>query len=209
MRIPLLCGVAVAVALCGAATGRAATAEPVLEEVEVYVQDLDRNGRPKGPKVKLSPEEAKALRVSGSDRRPDGEKAPGPAALRQPASVRRTASSGCRSVGVARVGRSLFGFVTYKFWQQKDYCWSYPRVTGALSHAWVTNVDPNWRFHGIVSSWGDFYSWCCGTWNSGHQSFRQGAMENCVLNYGCIRSEYPWVMIRGHADGSFSYDTGT
>ena len=205
MRLALLAGVLALAALVPATAVSAAPAEPFVEEVEVYVQDLDRNGRPIGPKVHLTPEQARALRVTGSDART----APRPSAVRATAGVRRSLGSGCRSVGVARVGRSVLGFVTYKFWQQKDYCWTYPRVTGSLSYAWVTDVDPNWRFHGVISAWGDFYSWCCGVWNSGHQSFRQGFMENCILKYGCVRAEYPWVMIRGHSDGSFSYDTGT
>lgn len=195
-----------AAAFCLPAPAIAATPEPALEEVEVYVQDIDKNGKPKGPRIRLSAEEAAKLRSTGLDRKAERDAAP--ASVRMPASVRRIASSGCRSVSVARVGRSLFGFVTYKFWQQKDWCWTYPRVTGALSYVYLTDVDANWRWRGITSSWGDFYSWCCSTWNSGHQSFRQGFMENCVLAYGCIRAEYPWVLVRGHSDGSFSYDTG-
>lgn len=194
-------------AFCLPAPALAATPELALEEVEVYVQDIDKHGKSKGPKVRLTAEEAAKHRVTGNDRKTEAEALP--SAVRMPASVRRTTSSGCRSVSVARVGRSLLGFVTYKFWQQKDWCWTYPRVTGALSNAYLTDVDANYRWRGITSAWGDFYSWCCSTWNSGHQSFRQGYLENCVLTYGCIRAEYPWVLIRGHSDGSFSYDTGT
>lgn len=193
-------------AIAGVASG--ADGDPVAEEVEVYVQQIDRSGKAKGPKLKLTAEEAAAHRVRGSDRQA-GEETSAAAVVRRTASLRRISGSGCQAVSVARVGRSLLGFVTYKFWQQKNWCWTYPRVTGALSQAWVTDVDPNYRFNGIISSWGDFYSWCCGVWNSGHQSFRQGAFQNCILTFGCVRTEYPWVIIRGHSDGGFSYDTGT
>jgi hypothetical protein len=183
----------------GAAAGALEEAPAETEEVEVYVQDLDRRGKPLGPRVQLDAGAAAEHRRAGSDAVP----------VRRLASVSRVTSSGCRAVEVARVGRSLFNFVVYKFWQRKNWCWSYPRVTSALSSAWVSDVDPNWYYRGVVSSWGDFYGWCCGIWNSGHHSFRQGGFENCVLRYGCLKSEYPWVLIRGHADGGFTYDTGT
>jgi hypothetical protein len=196
LLITCLTAVAALVLAGGAAAEVADEAQSAPEEVEVYVQDVDRRGNALGPRVQLSAEEAAARRQAGSD-------------VRTGRRLAATASSGCRAVDVARVGRSLLGFVVYKFWQRKNWCWSYPKVTSASSSAWVTDVDPNWYYGGVVSAWGEFYNWCCGVWNSGHRSFRQGAFQNCVLKYGCIKSEYPWVLIRGHGDGGFTYDTGT
>ena len=34
----------------------------------------------------------------------------------------------CRTVGVARVHRTFLGFVAFKFWQRKRWCWNYPRI---------------------------------------------------------------------------------
>lgn len=179
----------------------------IFEVEEVYVYDVDRKGRRIGPRIALTRDERESHRV-----RPD-EAAAAPAAASMKAAtptrgLARLAGSGCRGVDAARVGRSLFGFVTYKFWQHKDWCWTYPRVTGANSYYWLSDVDPNWIFRGLIASWGDFYNWCCGVWNSGHVSFRQGQFENCIFHYGCLRTEYPWVKIFGHSDGGFSYDTG-
>jgi hypothetical protein len=183
-------------------------ADPASEVEEVYVYDTDTKGNRKGPKVKLSKEEREAHRATAAekDAAETGRRATEPG--RFTLGLSRSLDSGCRGVDVARIGRSLFGFVTYKFWVHKDFCWSYPRVTGANAYTYLTEVDPNFVFRGVINSWGAFYSWCCGFANSGQTSLRQGHFENCILKYGCVRNEYPWVAIYAHGDGSWSYDTG-
>src|SRR5215210_6900346 len=32
----------------------------------------------------------------------------------------------CRTVSVARIHRTFLGFVAFKFWQRKRWCWNYP-----------------------------------------------------------------------------------
>jgi hypothetical protein len=118
------------------------------------------------------------------------------------------ASAGCRSVDVARIGRSALGFVVYKFHQVKRWCWSYPRVTSVKTSTYVSNVDPNWDYKGVIASSGSFFRWCCGDARSGHRTFRQGRFDNCIPWIGCIRREYPWVRIWVRGNGTYSYDTG-
>ena len=118
-------------------------------------------------------------------------------------------AAGCRSVDVARIGRSALGFVVYKFHQVKRWCWSYPRVTSVRTSTYVSNVDPNWDYRGVIASRGFFYRWCCGDGRSGHYTFRQGRFDNCIPWIGCIRREYPWVKIWVRANGTWSYDTGS
>src|ERR671919_1314000 len=71
-------------------------------------------------------------------------------------------AAGCRSVDVARIGRSALGFVVYKFHPVKRWCWSYPRVTSVRTSTYVSNVDPNWDYRGVIASRSFFYRWCCG-----------------------------------------------
>jgi hypothetical protein len=118
------------------------------------------------------------------------------------------ASAGCRRVDVARVGRSLLGFVVYKFHQVKRWCWDFPRITYKRVYAYVSDVDPYMHYAGVVSRVGYFYRWCCSTAYSGHYSLRVAKFQNCVPWIGCIRTEYPWVKIWVRAGGSYAYATG-
>ena len=115
----------------------------------------------------------------------------------------------CRTVSVARVHRTFLGFVAFKFWQRKRWCWSYPRILSREVSTYVTDVDPNYEYAGVISSWGAWFVWCCGTQYSGHSSFRQARFTNCVLKIGCVGEYYPWVRINSRADGSYVYTTGT
>ncbi len=119
-----------------------------------------------------------------------------------------TSRKGCRTVDVARVGRDIFGFVVYRFHQRKRWCWNFPRITWKRVTTYVSDVDPNMEYRGVVEKNGYFYRWCCGSSSSGHVSLRQAKFENCVLWFPCTRTEYPWVRIRVRADGSWSAATG-
>ncbi len=115
----------------------------------------------------------------------------------------------CRRVDVARVERSLLGFVVFKFWHWKRWCWKYPRVFDVTTGVYLTKVDANWHYQGIKAAWDSVYVWCCQRSDSGHVSFRQGRVDNCPFRIGCIRTVHPWVRIRAHADGSYRWSTGT
>jgi hypothetical protein len=88
---------------------------------------------------------------------------------------------GCRTVDIPKVGRDIFGFVVYKFHQVKRWCWNRPRVTSVSVYTYVSDVDPNMDYEGIVASNSYFYRWCCRSGTSGHYSMRQGKFKNCIL----------------------------
>jgi hypothetical protein len=115
---------------------------------------------------------------------------------------------GCRTVDVAVVSRSILGFVVYKFHQVKKWCWDFPRITSRSVWTYVSHVDANMDYKGVVGALGYYYTWCCGSSSSGHYSFRQGKFENCIVWISCIRSEYPWVKIWTHSNGTWSYARG-
>jgi hypothetical protein len=116
----------------------------------------------------------------------------------------------CRTLYVARVMRDWImpWHVVAKYWQKKRWCWKYPRVFNVTIATFVTDVDKNMQYKGTVSAWSDWYAWCCGRTDSGHVSHRQGKFSNCLLRIGCVGEAYPWVRIRAHGDGSYSYRTG-
>jgi hypothetical protein len=139
---------------------------------------------------------------------------PGPARAADPGVEVRVSGSkagalaGCRRVDVAKTGRDIFGFVVYRFHQVKRWCWVYPRITHRYVSTYVSDVDPNMEYGGLVGVNGYFYRWCCGSASSGHYSYRQGRFDNCILWFPCSRREYPWVKIWAHGNGSYSYATG-
>ena len=117
----------------------------------------------------------------------------------------------CRTLHVAKVMRdSLMPWhVVLKFWMKKRWCWRNLRVFKVSVGTYVTDVDPNFQYEGVVSSWDDWYAWCCGRADSGHVSHRTGRFDNCILRIGCLGSKYPWVRIRARGDGSYTWRTGS
>jgi hypothetical protein len=114
-------------------------------------------------------------------------------------------ASGCRYQDSWRYSRSLLGAIVYKFHHTTYWCWSTSgRLTNVTTGVYVSDVDSNWYYRGLTASSGYFYDS-----NGSHYGLRQGHFDNCVLKYGCIGSEYPWVKIWVHAGGSYEYATGT
>jgi len=114
----------------------------------------------------------------------------------------------CRTARVARVHRSLLGFVLFKYWHWKRWCWRYPQILSVQSGTYVTDMDGAVYYRGEMSAIDYRYVWCCGRADSGHFSQRQGHFENCAFRYGCFSNFYPWVRIRAHGDGSYTWRTG-
>lgn len=115
----------------------------------------------------------------------------------------------CRTVRVARYERSLLGFILFRYWHWKRWCWRFPRILSVTSGTYLTDVDPNIQYRGEVSRADSWYHWCCGSGTSGHASRRQAHLENCIFRWGCLGSYYPWVKINAHADGSYTRRTGS
>ena len=115
----------------------------------------------------------------------------------------------CRTVRVARYERSLLGFILFRYWHWKRWCWRFPHILSVSSGTYLTDVDANIQYRGEVSQADHWYAWCCGTGGSGHSSRRQAHLENCVFRFGCLGSYYPWVRINAHADGTYTRRTGS
>lgn len=114
-------------------------------------------------------------------------------------------ASGCRDVDIYKEAKSfLFQAIVYRWHHTKRWCWSNGKITTVVTSAYPTNVDPNWYYRGIAASASYFYNS-----NTAHYSFRQARMENCVLKFGCVGSEYPWVKIWAFGDGSYRWERGT
>lgn len=136
-----------------------------------------------------------------------GEDHPSPEPGRRLATIADT--SGCKQVDWYESGHSsLFGSLVYRFHQVKYWCWVYPRITGVNVYTYVSNVDGNYQYRGVIASSGYYYTWS-GSASGGHYSFRQGKFDNCILKYGCISSSYPWVKIYVNGNGAWvGYDGG-
>jgi len=120
------------------------------------------------------------------------------------------ATSGCKDVDAWRYSTSfLFGTVVYKFHQTVHFCWNTAKqLTVVNTGSYVSDVDANWVYRGLTASNAYFFTWCCGQTMSGHYGLRQGHFDNCIVKYGCIGTEYPWVKIWVHGDGTWTYATG-
>ena len=110
------------------------------------------------------------------------------------------ATTYCRSVNIARTHYTTLGFVAYKFHQTKYWCYNGSTVSNVNVNVYLSNVDPNYYYRGIVSQWDVPRS-------GSHDSMRQGQFDNCILQYGCIGTSYPAVQIVANANGSYGYST--
>ena len=195
-----ICILLVAGLAAGALTGSALAKAPTgLPEGGAIVTEMDALGHALGPA-----HEAKPSAKNGSDLAAE-------AGARTTQGRRSLQSySGCLQVDAWRNSYSrVFGSLVYRWHQVKYWCWQGNRITSVSVSAYPTNVDPNWYYRGLASSADNYYLWCCGISTSGHYSLRQARMENCVLKYGCVGSEYPWVKIWARGDGSYSYSYGS
>ncbi len=115
----------------------------------------------------------------------------------------------CRRVDVPKTHRTLLRFVAFRVYQWIRWCWRYPRVLSSTTGVYLRDVDPNWRYGGIVARYKQSYTWCCRRRNSGVVSFVQARFDNCLPWAGCIGTVYPWLRIRVHANGTFTSATGS
>jgi hypothetical protein len=119
---------------------------------------------------------------------------------------------GCRQLDVFRRAKTFLGATFYKFHQVKRWCWEnvkgVKRIYDVNTSTRITDADPFAYYQGIVGSNGYYYERVKGYPRSGHFSFRQGRVDNCVLKYGCVATTYPWVEMYSRSDGSARIRTG-
>ncbi len=132
----------------------------------------------------------------------------GPTPLLAPMDIHTTLhqgtwSSGCMTDNVAKTQYTLLGFVAYKFWQSKQWCWNGTKVYNVNVSTFLSNVDPNFYYRGIVAQW-DRWASDKKSWSD---TMRQGQFDNCVAKYGCIGTTYPKVQMLNYKDGKYSYTT--
>lgn len=109
--------------------------------------------------------------------------------------------SGCRTIDQWITARTTSGYwIAYKWHQKKRWCYSRGRQYIKYIRAYATHIDSQhyWRKNFLVAR-GGFYDG-----RYGHVSFRQGKIQNCILYYGCIKVDYPWVKVWTRANGSYS-----
>lgn len=114
---------------------------------------------------------------------------------------------GCRSVDAWRNSYTTLGQLAYRFHQVKHWCWSFPTITSVDVGTYISDRAFTYLYRGVVGAHDYFYP----LWDSprgGHYSFRQGQVDNCLLHYGCFKTEYPSVTIWINADGWWMYLTG-
>jgi len=178
------------------AKGQGTEAEPILEAAASVSAGAEAEG-------------ASAVAGSVAAEEVDVDASPVVQEVDRDALGRTIATYYCRTLSVARVHRTFLGFVAFKFWQRKRWCWRYPRILSTTVSTYITNVDPNFQYKGVVSSSGNWYVWCCGNPYSGQTSFREARFTNCILKIGCVGEYYPWVRINARANGSYAYTTGS
>jgi len=158
-------------------------------------------GRGPGPdagwKLTTYDEEGRALEVRSGN---------GPAPAR--GEISAMSLSGCNSVDAWRNGYSALGTLVWRFHQVKHWCWSYTRITSVSVGHYVSHLAFTHHFAGIVGQHDFFYSvFPNDGGRGGHDSMRQGRIDNCPLKFGCIGSEYPLVRIWVNGDGWWWYYT--
>lgn len=108
--------------------------------------------------------------------------------------------TGCRNVDKSYHAKTLLGFTAYYWHHYSRYCFSGGKITSwPQSYDYVTNLNSAYRLEGITSA-------SISPMNSSSaNAFIQRRIDNCVVEYGCFASFYPWS--RTTAYGSTGYDS--
>jgi hypothetical protein len=125
--------------------------------------------------------------------------------------VALASASGCRSLDVWRNKYTLLGGLAYRWHQTKSWCWSGGRIYGpgysgdpSIGYH-VSDSDGFNVFLGITGEATYYYSWG-GSSRGGHYS-RQAGMQNCIWAV-CLATQYPYVKIWAHRDGTYVWEVG-
>lgn len=112
-------------------------------------------------------------------------------------------SSGCKTVDYHMTARSIvFRTVVFRYHLRQYWCWDYPTITRLDSTCYASDVDPNIQFQGCTED-GYYYSWN-GSSNGGHYSQAQGNFTNCVLRFGCWRTDSILLQMWARGDGGWT-----
>ena len=123
-------------------------------------------------------------------------------------------ASGCRTLDVSlwkgRVYPGDTRVTYYVYHHNKSWCWNAGAgLVDRLSwYAYFTNVDPIWYDRGQIHSDSYHYAAWNGYSKSGHKTFTQRQIENCLLNY-CFSVDHPWADVHTFADGAYWFNMGT
>lgn len=117
--------------------------------------------------------------------------------------------NGCRKVTVRNERETTLGFTAYWFNIWTSWCWNRPTWTVSdVNTGWhLDDVDPLFKWRGLIVDNQNFYQWQPGYSRSGYRHEKQGHFENCVLEFGCLSSTYPRNILWSHSDGTWSWST--
>jgi hypothetical protein len=121
-------------------------------------------------------------------------------------------SGGCRSIDISMwVGRKYhFGptVTFYRYHHNKRWCWN--PGTGVVDrlnwYDYFTDVDALWYDRGQVRNESYHYAAWGGYPKSGHKSFTQRQIENCLVH--CVGVDHPWADVHAFADGAYWFNLG-
>ena len=156
----------------------------------------DRNGKPTGPSIAKEPTSAGVTLDDAN-----AFQAPEPVLLTAFARDLLAATSTCKTVYAVRYGKNQLGATIFSLTQTKTFCWGGGIITSQSVKTSATG-STNWKYCCLNSQSGNFYAWKTDP-KSGHWSYRQGQFKNGTL------SSTGAVTIYVHADGTWSYSTGS
>jgi hypothetical protein len=118
--------------------------------------------------------------------------------------------SGCRQVTAYNTGYTATGKVFYRFNVRERVCWDDNKNTVSADSisSYPSNLDRFANYHGLIAQRNGHYNYNGRGSKSGYQTYRQARIENCIVNWGCIGNDYPYVMINAHDDGTIYWQRG-
>lgn len=122
-------------------------------------------------------------------------------------------ASGCRKVTVHNWAGTLLGFTAYRTHTWLDWCWTRSTQTVTVNgKSWyLSDIDPQFNWKGVVSEpdWSYYYDFGPddGHPRSGYFYNWMGHFESCVIKIAICQQTYPANVIRGHYDGTWSWET--
>lgn len=118
-------------------------------------------------------------------------------------------ASGGFSIEVILSDRNtVLGSLLYRWHQKVTWTWGFGVIGSIKVQKWLSDKAPLVAGQG-TSSRGNatyYYTWCCGLGYSGHYSRRTQTVAQCWT--ACVYSADPWIWVRVHGNGTYSYDWG-